>query len=123
MIRPEDDDERLPQLRERLMITGELARRPKESSSFMFGSSYEDIEPAIRRYQENNGLRVTGRVDKATLQALNVPAAARLAQLRLNLQRIRTYRCSGSRIAVSSSTFQPSSSRPSRTIKSSSGIA
>ena len=25
MIRPEDDDERLPQLRERLMITGELA--------------------------------------------------------------------------------------------------
>ncbi len=89
MIRPEDDDERLPQLRERLMITGELARRQGSGSPFLFGSNYEDIELAVRRYQENNGLRVTGRVDKATLQALNVPAAARLAQLRLNLQRIK----------------------------------
>ena len=89
MIRPEDDDERLPQLRERLMVTGELARRQSNSSGFIFGANYEDIEPAVRRYQESNGLRVTGRVDKATLQALNVPAVARLAQLRLNLQRIK----------------------------------
>ena len=55
----------------------------------MFGFGYEDLEPAVRRYQENNGLRVTGRVDKPTLQALNVPAQARLAQLRVNLQRLR----------------------------------
>ena len=43
----------------------------------------------MRRFQYNNGLRVTGRVDKPTLQALNVPAQARLAQLRVNLQRLR----------------------------------
>ena len=43
----------------------------------------------MRRFQDNNGLRVTGRVDKPTLQALNVPAQARLAQLRVNLQRLR----------------------------------
>jgi murein L,D-transpeptidase YcbB/YkuD len=41
----------------------------------------------VRRYQENNGLRVTGRVDKPTLAALNVPAQARLQQLRVNLNR------------------------------------
>jgi L,D-transpeptidase YcbB len=84
-IRPEDDDERVPLLRRRLAMTGELPRR---SASFGdFGG--DDIEVAIRRYQENNGLRVTGRADKQTLQALNISAQARLAQLRLNLQRIR----------------------------------
>ena len=84
MIRPEDDDERLPLLRQRLMISGELSRR----GSGGFGSG-DDLEPAVRRFQQNNGLRVTGRVDKPTLQALNVPAQARLAQLRVNLQRLQ----------------------------------
>jgi murein L,D-transpeptidase YcbB/YkuD len=84
MIRPEDNDERLPLLRRRLMISGELRRG--QSGGFGFT---DDLEPAIRRFQENYGLRVTGRVDRATLQALNVPAQARLAQLRINLQRIR----------------------------------
>jgi L,D-transpeptidase YcbB len=83
MIRPEDDDERVPLLRQRLMVSGELRR-----SSGGFGFS-EDWEAAVRRYQRNNGLRVTGRVDKPTLLALNVPAQARLAQLRLNLHRLR----------------------------------
>jgi murein L,D-transpeptidase YcbB/YkuD len=84
MIRPEDDDERLPLLRQSLMISGELGRKS-------MGLSFEDddLEPAIRRFQEHHGLRVSGRVDKSTLQALNVPPSARLAQLRLNLQRLK----------------------------------
>src|SRR5262245_6570175 len=83
MIRPEDEDERVPLLRQRLMISGELRR---SADGFGYG---EDLEPAVRRFQANNGLRVTGRVDKPTLLALNVPAQARLAQLRLNLHRLR----------------------------------
>ncbi len=86
MIRPEDDDERMPVLRQRLMISGELARRQADSFGFGYG---EDLEAAVRRFQFNHGLRITGRVDKPTLQALNVPAEARLAQLRANLQRLR----------------------------------
>jgi murein L,D-transpeptidase YcbB/YkuD len=86
MIRPEDDDERMPVLRQRLMISGELSRQSAGGYSFSYG---DDIETAVRRFQYNQGLRVTGRVDKPTLQALNVPAQARLAQLRLNLQRLR----------------------------------
>ena len=87
MIRPEDDDERIPLLRQRLMASGELSRR---SSGGGYGFGYgDDLEPAVRRYQSSNGLRVTGRVDKPTLLALNVPAQARLAQLRVNLQRLR----------------------------------
>ncbi len=84
MMRPEDDDERVPLLRKRLAMSGELARAKGNSFSFD-----DDLEEAVRRYQENNGLRVTGRVDKPTLAALNVPAQARLQQLRANLQRLR----------------------------------
>ena len=43
----------------------------------------------MRRFQFNHGLRVSGRVDKPTLLALNIPAQARLQQLRINLARIR----------------------------------
>ena len=85
MIRPEDDDDRLPVLRRRLTVTGELKDASK-SSSFSFDG---DLDLAVRRFQENHGLRVSGRVDKPTLQALNVPAQARLAQLKLNLGRLR----------------------------------
>jgi len=83
MIRPEDDDERVPLLRQRLMVSGELRRG---SAGFSYG---DDLEAAVRRFQSNYGLRVTGRVDKPTLLALNVPAQARLAQLRLNLNRLK----------------------------------
>lgn len=84
MIRVEDNDERLPIVRKRLLISGEL----KRSDSGGFGFT-DDLEPAIRRFQESHGLRVTGRVDKPTLSEMNIPAQARLAQLRLSLQRVR----------------------------------
>lgn len=86
-IHPEDSDDRMALLYRRLAISGEWKRRPSES---LFGVDYsEGMEEAVRRFQESNGLRVTGRVDRQTLQALNVPAIARLAQLRINLQRLR----------------------------------
>ena len=84
-MRPEDDDERLPILRRRLIASGELS--PKANSN---GYGWDgELDAAVKQFQENHGLRVTGRVDKPTLQALNVPAAARVAQLRLNLTRVR----------------------------------
>jgi murein L,D-transpeptidase YcbB/YkuD len=87
MIRPDDNDERVALLHRRLAMSGELRGRPNRN---LFGYVFDgDLEAAVRRFQENNGLRVTGRVDRATLQALNVPAEARLSQLRINLQRLR----------------------------------
>jgi murein L,D-transpeptidase YcbB/YkuD len=86
-IRHDDNDERVALLYRRLSMSGEWRTRPTQS---LFGVDYsEGLEPAVRRFQENNGLRVTGRVDRQTLQALNVPALTRLAQLRINLQRLR----------------------------------
>jgi murein L,D-transpeptidase YcbB/YkuD len=88
MIRPDDNDERVGILHQRLAISGDL--KGKGAKQGLFGYDYsEDVEAAVRRFQESSGLRVTGRVDRATLQALNVPAHARLAQLKVNLQRLR----------------------------------
>ena len=85
MIRPEDDDERLPTLRRRLAASGDL-RSQSQSNSFSFDG---DLEAAVRRFQEGHGLRVSGRVDKSTIAALNVPVQTRINQLKLNLGRIR----------------------------------
>jgi murein L,D-transpeptidase YcbB/YkuD len=86
-IRPEDNDERVALLYRRLSISGEWKRRPSQS---LFGVDYsEGMDEAVRRFQDSNGLRVTGRVDRQTMQALNIPAIARLSQLRINLQRLR----------------------------------
>ena len=86
-IRPEDNDERVGLLYRRLAASGEWRNRPSQS---LFGIDYsEGLESAVRRFQENHGLRVTGRVDRSTLQALNIPAQARLQQLRVNQQRLR----------------------------------
>jgi murein L,D-transpeptidase YcbB/YkuD len=85
MIRPEDDDERIPVLRRRLAAGGDL-KSAGNPNSFSFDG---DLDAAIKRFQANHGLRVSGRVDKSTLQALNVPAPVRINQLKLNLGRIR----------------------------------
>jgi murein L,D-transpeptidase YcbB/YkuD len=84
MLRAGDDDERVGALRRRLRATGELVK----------GSSYDDynfdsvLESAVVRFQEHNGLRANGRVDQPTLAALNMTAEERLAQLKLNYERI-----------------------------------
>jgi murein L,D-transpeptidase YcbB/YkuD len=48
-----------------------------------------DLPEAVRRAQARYGLEPTGKVDKATLESLNVPAQARAAQIRANLERLR----------------------------------
>lgn len=88
MIRPEDDDERVPILRRRLEMSGEL--KSKGNPGWGSGSGYDsDLEQAVKTFQENHGLRVLGRVDKSTLLALNVTAQARVEQMKLNLTRLR----------------------------------
>lgn len=72
-------------LRERLTLSGDL----KDGGS---GEVYDyDLEKAVKRFQATNGLSPTGIVDKRTLAALNVPAQARLRQLKVNLTRLSEY--------------------------------
>src|SRR5215468_1840341 len=69
-------------LRQRLIFPGDL-REQGASSSFDYY-----VDKAVKRYQASNGLAPTGVVDKKTVAALNIPAAARLKQLQVNLARL-----------------------------------
>jgi murein L,D-transpeptidase YcbB/YkuD len=73
-------------LRQRLVATGDLD--PVAGSGLIYDSF---VEAGIVRFQARNGLNRTGVVDKDTLTALNVSAAARLQQLETNLVRLRSY--------------------------------
>ena len=72
-------------LRQRLLSSGDL-REASTSDHFDFY-----VEKAVKRFQASNGLTPTGVVDKRTVAALNVPAAARLRQLRANLSRLQEF--------------------------------
>src|SRR5215510_9485227 len=49
------------------------------------------VEAAVRRFQTRHGLGADGIVREQTLRALNVPAEARLNQLRTNVVRLRAF--------------------------------
>lgn len=72
-------------LRERLMISGDLAAAGGRQDTF---DSY--VDGAVRRFQVRHGLQPDGIVGGATVLALNVPADQRLRQLELNLVRVRS---------------------------------
>ena len=73
-------------MRQRLVATGDL------DSVAGSGQVYDSlVEAGVKRFQARNGLNRSGVVDKDTLAALNVSAAARLQQLETNLVRLRSY--------------------------------
>jgi len=86
MMREGEDDDRVPLLRRRLRMSGDLASRQDAYNSSTFDSELTD---AVRRYRRRNGLRPTGRVERSTYPALNMTVDERIAQLRMNLGRIR----------------------------------
>jgi len=72
-------------LRKRLSIAGDLDATAGETDVF---DSY--VEAAVRRFQIRHGVTVDGIVRQETFNSLNVPADVRLAQLKVNLGRLRT---------------------------------
>lgn len=72
-------------LRQRLELTRDLA------PSRGYSKKYDRyVQVAVQNFQFRHGLKVTGALDRRTVLALNVPAQARLRQLRINLSRLRT---------------------------------
>lgn len=95
----------VPYLRKRLLATGDL----RQSSGYPRTFDYY-VSDALKRFQIRHGLTPTGDLvnrsrrgknGARTLTALNVPAKARLRQLRANLRRISTLaRRSGKRYVI-----------------------
>lgn len=71
-------------LRKRLLIAGDIEANTGVTDIF---DSY--VEAAVRRFQARHGITVDGIVRKATFERLNVPANVRLAQLKVNLERLQ----------------------------------
>lgn len=83
-LKPGMRDARVPVLRQRLVLAGVLARDRAE------GKDYDAaVEAAVKRFQQEQNLDIDGAVGKQTRAVLNVPVAARIAQVRANLERSR----------------------------------
>lgn len=77
-------DPSVQQLRQRLIISGDLPRSAGISNAY---DSY--VDGAVKRFQARHGLPADGVLGEYTLKAMNVSADIRLGQLRTNLVRIQ----------------------------------
>jgi len=83
-IKPGDSDARIPEIRDRLMLTGD---HPGGGDQ---GDVYDSSTVlAVRSFQLRNGLEAKGLIGKQTVLALNVPPADRARQIMLNMERWR----------------------------------
>jgi murein L,D-transpeptidase YcbB/YkuD len=83
-LKPGSRDPRVPGLRQRLSF--EDSAIAKDDANPRYDGV---LAQAVQRFQKRHGLHTTGAVDAPTLAALNVPAMARAAQIRANLERRR----------------------------------
>lgn len=74
----------------------EILHRRLEISGDLVGTSIpneytQTLMVAVQKFQTRHGLPATGKIDsKATIEALNVPASIRLAQLQASLKRLQS---------------------------------
>ena len=85
VLRLGDRHPSVPALRARLVASGDID--PNAVGNDIYDSY---VEAAVRRFQARHGLSVDGIIRAETLAVLNVPAPLRLAQLKVNVTRLRT---------------------------------
>lgn len=97
-LKPGMSDPRVPALRARLRVTRDLAPQealPEALDEAAPGALAADtffdaeLEAAVKHFQERHGLTADAAVGPATRAAMNVPVEARIAQIRVNLERAR----------------------------------
>jgi murein L,D-transpeptidase YcbB/YkuD len=95
-LRPGMTDPRVATLRRRLLVTRDLAA-PTAVAAIpnALGPPVDEaffdpaLEAAVKFFQERHGLTADAVVGPGTVRALNVPVAARIDQIRVNLERAR----------------------------------
>ncbi len=84
-LRLSDQDDRVVELRRRLLVSGELETGLEPESPV-----FDDVlQAAVVRFQQRHGLDGDGVVGPASLSALNVPVEHRIQQIRASLERGR----------------------------------
>ncbi len=78
-------DKRVALLRQRLQIAGDLGDGV-DTDPQLFD---ERVSDAVKRFQERHGIDADGVVGPGTLATMNVPAADRVNQIRVNMERAR----------------------------------
>ncbi|HOX76583.1 MAG TPA: L,D-transpeptidase family protein [Bacteroidales bacterium] len=84
-IEPGATDSRIPAIRNRLRLTGELTLRDSISSA----KYDEPLEQDIKAFQASHGQFVDGIIGAGTFRELNVPVEKRIESIRINLERVR----------------------------------
>jgi len=80
-----DQDPRVPTLRKRLRVSGDIAVEPNEGTD-RYG---ESMAAAVTRFQTRRGIDADGKVGPRTLEELNLPAEALVDKVRCSLERAR----------------------------------
>ncbi len=89
-VKPGEAWEGVPQMRARLRVFGDLELDSPTASASDGTPLYEAaLVDAVKRFQERHILEADGVVGAATVEALNVPLAARVRQLELAMERGR----------------------------------
>jgi len=83
-LKPGMTDPRVPVVRKRLRVTGDYAGPASDSCRYDPG-----LAVAVRAFQKRHHLATDAVVGPATLAAMNISAAARVDQIRVNLERLR----------------------------------
>lgn len=85
LLRPQMQDERVPELARRLFEEGYLSALPHD-----LGTLYrDDLVSAVKSFQLSHSLQADGVVGAGTLNELNISPQMRREQLRINLERFR----------------------------------
>lgn len=82
-VKPGEDNERIPQVRARLAVTGEY-------SGDLGGTVYDEaLQQAVKLFQQRHGLEPDAVIGRGTVAAMNVSVDARIAQIAANMERWR----------------------------------
>ena len=87
VLRPGVRSVRVMELRRRLLLTGDLAADQDQTATPQLFDT--PLLRAVQHFQQRHGIKADGTVGDTTLAALNVPVAARIAQVEINMERWR----------------------------------
>ena len=85
VLRPGDREARIPALRARMVLSGDLVNSAADDVQLYDGP----LVAAVQQFQRRTGLDSDGVIGDATITEFNVPIAERIIQLRINLDRGR----------------------------------